>query len=124
MAKSEKFTCAQIIEALTTARGMVYLAARELGCSHQTVYNYIRRHPSVRVAWEKETGLMGDRAELRLYQAILDDKPWAITFYLSTKAKDRGYTKRQEITGTEGGPLKITYVNDWRDDGDPPPETT
>jgi hypothetical protein len=93
---NERYTCEQIIEALKKSKGMVYLAADLLKCSHQTVYNYIERHPSVRMAWEQEHGVVGDNAELALYSAILAGEHWAISFYLGTKGKDRGYTRRSE----------------------------
>lgn len=105
-----RYTCEQVIAALQKTRGMVYLAAKELGCSHVTVYNYINRHPTIAAAKEAEEGKMGDATELKLYHAIMNDEHWAIAFYLSTKAKNRGYTKRQEITGAEGKALTIRVV--------------
>ena len=89
---------------------MVYLAARRLGCVHQTVYNYIQRHSSVRAAWEAENGIAGDTAELKLYQAILAGEHWAIAFYLRTKGKDRGYTERQEVAGVQERPIPIEVI--------------
>jgi hypothetical protein len=40
---------------------------------------------------------------------VVKDSPnaQAVKFYLSTKAKDRGYVERQEITGADGGPVQI-----------------
>lgn len=76
---------------------MVYLTAKRLGCSHTTVYNYIRNYVSVRDAWEAQGGEVGDTAELRLYQAILDGQAWAVAFYLKTKGKQRGYTEKLEV---------------------------
>jgi hypothetical protein len=101
-----------MITALKETKGMVYLAARQLGCSHQTVYNYIKRHPTVEEAWKAEHGTVGDNAELALYSAILKGEHWAVTFYLRTKGKDRGYTERteQEITGAGGGPIEQRLV--------------
>ena len=47
MAK-QKYTQQQIIEALRETKGMVYLAAKRLGCEAQTIYNYRDRYPAVR----------------------------------------------------------------------------
>jgi len=115
----QKFTCEEVIEALRETKGMVYLAARRLGCVHQTVYNYIKRYPTVKTAWDAESGVMGDTTELKLYQAIMKDESWAIAFYLRTKGKDRGYSERTEITGAGGAQLRIELH--WpEDDGDNP----
>ena len=59
MSGKERFTAKDMIEALKKTKGMVYLAAKELGCSHTTVYNYIKRYASVRQEYEyqREYGL-------------------------------------------------------------------
>jgi hypothetical protein len=104
---TEKFTCQQVIDVLKATRGMVYLAAESLGCSHVTVYNYIKRHPSIRLAWESFSGQVGDIAETRLFDAIERDESWAIAFYLKTKGKNRGYVERKEVSGKDGGKIQV-----------------
>jgi hypothetical protein len=92
---------------------MVYLAAEKLGCEAQTVYNYRDRYPAVRAAMESEDGKIDDIAEMKLYQALVAGESWAVQFRLRTKGKDRGYTERNEVTGSDGGAIKLTveYVN-------------
>lgn len=107
---AERYTATQVANALMETKGMVYLAAKRLGCSHTTVYNYIEKHASVKDAWDSANGEMGDVAELKLYQAVQDGQPWAVAFYLKTKGKSRGYTERQEITGADGGSIPIAIV--------------
>ena len=34
----------------------------------------------------------------------------AIKFYLGTKAKNRGYSQRSEITGADGGPVEMAAI--------------
>lgn len=109
---AERYTAAQVAAALEATKGMVYLAAKQLGCSHTTIYNYIERHPTVREAWEAQGGEVGDTAELKLYQAILEGQAWAVAFYLKTKGKNRGYTERQEVTGADGGPIEVSDARD------------
>ena len=48
----------------------------------------------------------GDLVESKLFKAIRDDDLRAVTFYLSTRMKHRGYTTRVENTGAEGGPIQ------------------
>lgn len=107
--RKERYTCEDVIHALRETKGMVYLAAKVLGCSHTTVYNYINRHPSVKQAFEAESGWVGDTAETKLFDGIENGEPWAIRFYLSMKGSDRGYasTQRQEISGPDRGPVRL-----------------
>src|SRR5690606_3760247 len=93
-----RYTDKQIIDAITTTRGMVYVAAQRLGCSPDTIKKRINDKPSVREALESARGRMGDTAELKLIEAIQDGQPWAIQFYLKTQHKHRGYTERLDIT--------------------------
>jgi len=113
MSKPERYTTAEIIAALQATKGMAFLAAKRLGCSHQTVYNYIERHPTVRKAKEAEDGNFGDMCELKLYDAANRGESWAVQFALRTKFKQRGYVERQEITGADGGKVEflVTYAD-------------
>ena len=105
--KKEAFTTSQMIAALQKTKGMVYLAADELGCSYQTVYNYIARHPTVKTAWETEGGKILDVGEMKLYQSVLNGEAWGVCFLLKTKGKHRGYVERTEQTGKDGGALQV-----------------
>jgi len=98
MAKTERYTCAQIIAALKETKG-VYLAARKLKCSHVTVYNYIHKHPSVKAAWDAIDGETTDFAAFKLREAVLKGDPWAIQFQLRMKGKERGYVDTREVDG-------------------------
>lgn len=90
------YTAEQMIAALQETKGMVYLAAKRLGCAPQTVFNYIERHPSVQAAKQAERGEMIDTAELKLWQSIQNGEAWGIGYCLSRLGKDRGYVERTE----------------------------
>lgn len=111
MAK-QKYTQQQIIEALRETKGMIYLAAKRLGCEAQTIYNYRDRYPAVRAEMEQQDGEVDDAAEMKLYQAIIAGEPWAVQFRLRTKGKGRGYVERvqQEVSGPDGGPIQTEHV--------------
>jgi hypothetical protein len=109
MAK-EKYTASQMVEALDKHKGMVYLAAEALGCSHKTVYNYAKRYVSVQEAIDRNRGKVLDTAELALYSAILRGEHWAVTFALRTIGKDRGYVERGELTGEGGGDIGVSVT--------------
>ena len=110
MGNQNRYQAAQVIEALKRARGIKAIAAKILGCSRQTVDNYIERYATVRAAYEEQRETLVDVAEGKLI-AKLDEDEWAaIKFILMTLGKSRGYTERQEITGAEGGPLETKDV--------------
>lgn len=103
----QKFTQQQVVAALNNSKGMVYVAARQLGCSANTIYNYAKRYPAVKETIEAERGLMVDTAELALWKAIQAGEGWAISLTLKTLGKQRGYVERSEVTGMEGAPLRV-----------------
>lgn len=106
---TEKYTAAQMIEALQKTKGMVHLAADAIGCHHQTVYNYAKRYPTVQQAIDNERGKFIDVAELALARAVQNGEGWAVCFALKTLGKNRGYVERQQVehSGKDGGDLKI-----------------
>ena len=109
MAK-ERYTTAQVIEALQQTRGIMSLAARLLGCTRWTIYNYIERHPTVKQAYEEQRQTIVDLAEGQLVKK-LDAGEWpAIKFILATLGRDRGYVERQELTGADKGEIVVRLV--------------
>lgn len=124
MADRPDFTAQQMIDALTEARGLISFAARKLGCHSNTVRNYIARHPTVAAAVYEAREAMKDVAEAKLVQSIHEGEAWAVKYYLSTQAKDRGYVERVEQR--HGGdpdnptPIPFTFAFDRpdREEGD------
>jgi len=105
-----KFTPDQMIEAIRKNKGMVYLAARAIGCTPQTVYNYAKRYKKVQAAINAERGTMIDEAELVLWKAVKNGEAWAVSLTLKTIGKHRGYVERQEVTGADGDAVEIRVV--------------
>jgi len=115
MADKPHFTAQQMIAALQETKGMAYLAAKRLGCTHDTVHRYCRKYPSVQAAKEAARGDMVDEAELRLWAAVQAGQPWAIAFTLRTLGRHRGYVEHVENSGTVQVVLSVRYA-------EPPPE--
>lgn len=105
MADKLHFTAAQVIAALQETKGMVFLAAKRLGCTPETLQRYCKRYPTVQAAKDAERGEMVDTAELKLWQSIQNGEAWGIAYCLSRLGKDRGYVERTEQTGKDGAPL-------------------
>jgi hypothetical protein len=97
MAKRHRYTAQQVIEALKATRGMVYLAARLLGCDPDTVMNYCKRFPTVEAAKQDARGELLDVAEAKLWQAVQRGESWAIAFALKTIGRSRGYGERLDL---------------------------
>lgn len=97
MANRQRYTAGQVIAALERTKGMVFLAAQILGCSHVTVYNYAKRYTSVQKAIDANRGEVVDAAELKLYDAILAGEHWAVAFALKTIGKHRGYVEKRAL---------------------------
>lgn len=107
MTRKPRYTAQDVIEALRETEGMIYLAAKQLGCSHTTVYNYIKKHPTVKTEFEYQRGELLDLAEQKLKEAIRKGSPWALQFALRLLGKDRGYSERQEVALQASGGINI-----------------
>ena len=105
----QRYTREQVIAALEETKGMVFLAAKMLGCSHVTVYNYAKRYVSVKRAIDANRGEVVDAAEFKLYKAILAGEHWAVAFALKTIGKHRGYVEKQAIEHTVPGGIEVTH---------------
>lgn len=113
----QRYTKQQIADALAETKGMVTIAARKLGCTTQTVYNYIERYPELAAIRDEEVAKMGDAVELALYdEAVNKRNTAALIFLAKTRFKDRGYTERTEHTGKDGGGIEL--VVKFERDGD------
>lgn len=113
----QRYTAAQVIEAIEQSRGIKSAIAQRLGCHRHTVDNYIARYPTVARAYWEERERIVDTAEVKLLEKLKDGVDWAIKYVLSTLGKDRGYVERQEVAGEGGGPLTIKVVRVGRDGG-------
>ena len=116
MAKTQQYTAQQVADALTQAKGFVSVAARNLGCTDQTVRNYIERYAACKQAVTDAREAMIDYAEGKLYQNIQNNDTVSILFFLKSQAKQRGYVERTEVTGANGNDMRIKLS--WGDPGD------
>lgn len=92
--RKEKVTVASVVEALRKSRGIARYAAQSLGVHRQTIANMAKKHPAVLAAMTEEREGLIDTAEAKLAEAISRGELGAITFYLKTQAKNRGYYER------------------------------
>src|SRR5215831_11189854 len=100
MAK-QRYTAAQVAQALTTTKGLIFLAAKRLRCSPDTITNYCNRYPSVQAVRDAMRGQIVDLAEQKLWESIQKGEAWGITLCLKTIGKDRGYVEQQKVALTD-----------------------
>jgi hypothetical protein len=121
---SEKFTVDQMIAAIKANSGMITHVADSLGCSYNTVRNYMAKHPTVKQAMDDAKTRMADRIETTLYTIAVgkptkDGKAWeqepnvtALIFLAKTHPamRERGYAERTELANAPGETFQLTWV--------------
>lgn len=113
--QQERYTTAQMIEALHKARGIPARAADMLGCDRHTVLNYCKRYKAVQAAREEAKERLNDWVESRMIKRIEEGSDTMMIWWSRTQMKDRGFTDRQELTGADGGPLTVKIIYDDTD---------
>jgi len=98
MAYRTDLTAEEMIEAIPGSAGIVSTIARKVGCSWRRARKFIDEHPTVHAAYRDECEKIKDLAETKMIEIISDKDPGTIRWYLSTKARDRGYGEHQDIT--------------------------
>lgn len=110
MANQDRYTAAQVIDAIQGTGGVVAAIARKLGCRWSTAKKYLETYPTINRAWLDERESMIDSAETGLINAVEKEDPWAIKYTLSTLGKKRGFSERVEVSGEGGGPVVLKFT--------------
>jgi hypothetical protein len=96
--RPRKSTTDEIIKAVHDAKGMLTIAAKNLGVSYVTMLNYQANIPEVAQAVKDARNAMLDAAELKLYtKAVKDGDTTALIFLLKTQGRIRGYNDKLDI---------------------------
>ena len=94
-----------VIAAIQGSWGIKATIAKKLVCSRQTIENYIDLWPDLVPMIEDERANIVETAEGKLMDAVNGGDMRGIIFTLETLGKDRGWTKRTEVTGKDGESL-------------------
>lgn len=92
-----KFTVDEVVMALSECHGMQTYAARMLGCTYKTVWQYIQDYPQIKEALIQIQERSIDTAELKLMKHIEKGNFKALRFFLISKGRRRGYTGSSNI---------------------------
>lgn len=96
-----------MIEALEKSLGVVTTACKNVGIARQTHYEWYREDQEYKIIVDSIGDIALDFAESQLHKQIQNGEVTSTIFYLKTKGKKRGYIERSELSGPEGGPVRI-----------------
>ena len=97
------YTAKQFIDAIPGTGGIITTIAKRVGCVWHTAKKHIDEYPTVKQAYDDETETIADLAEVGLIKALKAEDGSMIRFYLTTKARHRGYVVKQEVDVTSKG---------------------
>ena len=101
----------KLLKALQETQGLIYHACKKAGnISRSTYYRYMREDEEFAQAVEDIKEAQIDYVEGQLIKNISDGRETSIIFYLKSKAKERGYAEKLDIT-TGGKPLTELKIN-------------
>jgi len=87
--------------------GYISSACRVSQVSRKLVYVWRKDDEYFESLWYEIEEARKDWAEAQLFQNMGEGKETSTIFYLKTKAKDRGYSERLEVTGADGGSIAV-----------------
>ncbi len=90
------FTNEEIISALEEHHGLIFVAAKALGCTPQTIYKRAEAEECVRECIETQRGLFVDAAENSLYNKVLKGNFQSSSLVVKTLGRERGWVERTE----------------------------
>lgn len=105
---------AQFLEALRAKFGNATEAAKAVGISKQSAYNWRRDDPVFAAEWDEVNESLKDFAESKLLLNISRGKEASIFFFLKCKAKDRGYIDRVDINHSGRLSLEDVLAASWK----------
>lgn len=109
------FSNEQFLAAIPGSGGLFTAIAKRVGCQWHTAKKRVLASPSLVQAWQDECETILDMAEGQLYGLVKGGDIGAIKFILATKGKHRGYVERQEVTGADGGAVRLAIVEELVD---------
>ena len=99
----------RVLEALDECYGIVSKAAANAKVGRSTIYRWLESDKEFKAAVEEIRDAAVDHVESQLFNLINNGDTGSTIFFMKTRAKNRGYVERTEITGAGGNPLAITW---------------
>ena len=108
----------KLLKALKETQGLIYHACKKAGnISRSTYYRYMKEDKEFAQEVEDIKEAQIDYVEGELIKNISKGKETSIIFYLKSKARDRGYAEKLDITsgGKSLTELKIEVIDTKND---------
>jgi hypothetical protein len=105
--RKPKLSVARAKHALEQSGAIRSIAAHMLGVHRSTLYTFMVRHPSLETFAQEIEEELKDLAEAEIIKAIRAGDMQTVRWYAETKMKDRGYPRRTEMVGKDGGPVEV-----------------
>lgn len=99
-----------MLEALEKSLGIVTTAAKSVGITRKTHYDWLNKDPHYAKAVTELEDLALDYVESKLFKNIEKEKEASVFFYMKTKGKKRGYVERQEIV--HQGAMPVSKISE------------
>ena len=99
-----------MLEALEKSLGIVTTAAKSVGITRKTHYDWLNKDPQYAKAVTELEDLALDYVESKLFKNIEKEKEASVFFYMKTKGEKRGYVERQEIV--HQGAMPVTKISE------------
>lgn len=103
---------ARVIAILRHCAGIKSAAAEKLNVSRQTLYTFLEEHPEVQDELDSVDEELKDIAEAAIVKALQASDMQTVRWYMELKGKDRGYVRRVENTGKDGGAIETVTKPD------------
>lgn len=115
--RDEKIVKKVFLDIMADSYGTVTEACQMFGIPRSTYYYWIQNDPAFSDTVMEINEITKDRVESKLHQGIDEGDPSLIKYYLSRKARDRGYEDYQELKHrfVEGTTFEVTYENRTKD---------
>lgn len=111
---SERYTAEQVIEAIKGSRGIKETIRQRLGCSRNTVDNYLGRYATAQEAYDEEIEKIGDIAESLIVDDMIRNRNVETAkWYARVKLVKRGYGTGP--TGDKDDPIHMTHTHELSD---------
>lgn len=73
------------------------MVAQTFGVTRRGLYKFLDRHPELKETLDDARQSMLDNAESALYKAVLRGESWAVSFFLKTQGRTRGYIEASKL---------------------------
>ena len=85
-----------MIEALERHLGIATKAAKEIGISRHTHYDWMREDPEYKKAVDELNEVVLDFTESKLLELVNEKNVTAVIYHLNNKGRSRGYSRKQD----------------------------